>query len=111
MCWDQVEVFGIFFLVDLVIYVNVLEVGGDVEVFICFEWINMCDVYGLVVMLIWVMDVIFMYDVVCDGQVDVISVYIIDGWIVVYDLQVLVDLQGILLFYDVIILFLFEVVV
>lgn len=46
------------------------------------------------------MQIGFVYDVVKNGKMDVVLVYLMDGWIKVYDLKILKDDKYFFLLYD-----------
>lgn len=47
--------------------------------------------YGFEFGIIYLMQIGFVYDVVKNGKMDVVFVYLMDGWIKVYDLKILKD--------------------
>lgn len=81
-----------------------LTVGGDYEFFSRPEWRAVRDAYGLRFADEVSYDSRFMYQALAQGDVDVISAFTSDGWIVAFDLVVLDDPREALPPYDAVLL-------
>lgn len=98
------ESLNVHSIADLAVYSPNLAIASDYEFFSRPEWTNLTESYGLRFREERIMDHTLMYPAVDGRQVDVISAYSTDGWIVDYNLRVLADPRRAFPPYDAIIL-------
>ena len=101
---DIAEQRGIQRISDLVRHAPTLSIGGDYEFFGRAEWRALRQTYGLAFASQRTMDPALMYQVVAQGDVDVISAFSTDGRIAALDLVVIEDDRGAIPPYDAIVL-------
>ena len=101
---DLADSLGIKTLDDLSLYAPQLSIASDYEFFSRPEWISLKEKYNLKFKEKRSLDHALMYPAVGNRQVDVISAYSTDGWIVDYKLRVLSDPRQSLPPYDAVLL-------